>query len=288
MSVREAASEDFSALESFLRVHFATTMFMRGNLRDHGIGNREHNYAMRYFVEERDGEIIGVGAIANIGSLMIEAPEGVEKIASFMKLVIPADTNFFAMFGGSDQIADLRAALQLNELPTQMDDAEPLFSLNFDNLIIPEAHGAFTRKPTKLDAPLVADWVYKYLVETGLQPFGDKTRKAAETIANDTGKYENFRLLVVDGKPVARTGFNTALPDSVQVGGVFTPPEFRGRGYARLALALHLDEVRKQGVETAILFSASENASRAYRAIGFGQIGHYTLTMFAQPEITDK
>ena len=98
MSVREAASEDFSALESFLRVHFATTMFMRGNLRDHGIGNREHNYAMRYFVEERDGEIIGVGAIANIGSLMIEAPEGVEKIATAATAAkAEARTNFIVM-----------------------------------------------------------------------------------------------------------------------------------------------------------------------------------------------
>ena len=118
---------------------------------------------------------------------MIEAPEGVEKIASFMKSTIPADTNFFAMLGGSDQMADLRAALQLNELPTQMDDGEPLFSLNLDKLIVPEAHSAFTRKPNELDAPLMADWVYKYLVETGLQPFGDKRVKLRKRLRTTGG-----------------------------------------------------------------------------------------------------
>ena len=93
-----------------------------------------------------------------------------------------------------------------------------------------------------------------------------------------------LRLLVVNGKPVAQTGFNVALPDSVQIGGVYTPPENRRQGYGRLAVALHLQKVRAQGVQKAILFSANEYASRAYRGIGFEQIGHYTLTIFSTPE----
>lgn len=288
MTVREAIAEDFAKLESFLHKHSATTMFMRGNLRDHGIGNCEHDYAMRYFIEERDEKIIGVGAIANIGSLMVQAPEGVENIAAYMKSAIPSDKIFLAMLGVSDQIADMRDAMGLNDLPTQMDEVEPLFTLDLDKLVVPDAFGAIARKPDEKDAPLLADWAYQYLVETGLHPAGEKTRKEAEKMANDRNNDKKFRLLVVDGKTVARTGFNTSLPDSVQVGGVFTPPEYRGRGYARLALALHLEEVRKQGVETAILFSANEYASRAYRAIGFEQIGHYTLTMFVQPDTKDK
>jgi predicted GNAT family acetyltransferase len=93
-----------------------------------------------------------------------------------------------------------------------------------------------------------------------------------------------MRVTIHNGKPVAQTGFNAVLPDSVQIGGVYTPPDLRSKGYGRLAVALHLDEVNAQGVQDAILFSVSENASRAYRGIGFEQIGHYTLTIFAQPE----
>ena len=45
-----------------------------------------------------------------------------------------------------------------------------------------------------------------------------------------------------------------------------------------------LEDVRKIDAKQAILFSANEYASRASRGIGFEQIGHYTLTMFAKPE----
>jgi len=111
----------------------------------------------------------------------------------------------------------------------------------------------------------------------------DAREEVAEDIARrvQAGK---LRLLVHKGAPVAQTGFNAVLPDSVQIGGVYTPPELRCNGYGRLAVALHLDEVRKSGVKKAILFSASEYASKAYRGIGFEQIGHYTLTIFATPD----
>ncbi len=88
-------------------------------------------------------------------------------------------------------------------------------------------------------------------------------------------------------KPVARTGFNAVLSDSVQIGGVYTPPKNRRQGYGGLAVALHLQEVCAQGVQKAILFSANEYALRAYRGIGFEQIGHYTLIILAPPETED-
>ena len=131
---------------------------------------------------------------------------------------------------------------------------------------------------------MLNEWGYDYLIETGLRKAGEEARESVKgDVARrlDAGK---LRLLVHNGRPVAQTGFNAVLPDSVQIGGVYTPPEFRRLGYGRLAVALHLEEVRKSGVKKAILFSANEYASRAYRGIGFEQIGHYTLTIFATPE----
>jgi predicted GNAT family acetyltransferase len=79
------------------------------------------------------------------------------------------------------------------------------------------------------------------------------------------------------------TGFNAALPDIVQIGSVYTPPEFRGQGHARRALALHLAQARDQGVTTAILFASGPAAVRAYQSIGFRQIGEYAQVAFAKP-----
>ena len=85
------------------------------------------------------------------------------------------------------------------------------------------------------------------------------------------------------GAPVAKTGFNAVLPDMVQVGAVYTPPDLRGRGYARRAVALHLAQARDLGVQRAILFSANAAASRAYEAIGFQRVGAYRVALFDHP-----
>ena len=48
--------------------------------------------------------------------------------------------------------------------------------------------------------------------------------------------------------------------------------------------ALTLEEARTRGVTRASLFAANDQAARAYRAIGFRQIGQMTLTLFAGPQ----
>ena len=62
--VREATRDDTLRLEAFLKTRMETSMFLRSNLRDYGIGNQIDDYAMRYFLREKGGSIQGVGAIA--------------------------------------------------------------------------------------------------------------------------------------------------------------------------------------------------------------------------------
>jgi len=284
VTFREAIRDDALRLEAFLKRRMETSMFLRSNLREFGIGNKKDDYAMRYFLREKGGAIQGVGAITNTGGLMMQATEGLAGIAEFMQEMLPDDTPYSMIMGASTQVGIMREAFGLADAATTMDDVEPLFALTLDRLIIPPTHGAILRKPTKADVPLLREWGYDYLVETGLREAGEETREVVKTnLARrlDAGK---LRLLIQNGKPVAQTGFNAVLPDSVQIGGVYTPPESRCNGYGRLAVALHLADVRKSGIKNAILFSANEYASRAYRGIGFERIGHYTLTIFATSE----
>ena len=280
----EANEQDIPQLEAYLQAHNETSMFLRSNLQDFGIDNTEAPYAMRYFLREVDGIIQGVGAIANSGSLMMQATDGLPEICAYMQNVLPNDTIYSVMLGESAQADVMRESFGLMGAPTTMDDCEPLFSLDLENLIIPQSFELVLRHPEAADMLMLFEWGYDYMIETGLREAGEDTKEASKQDVTRRIESGKLRLLLHNGKPVAQTGFNAVLPDSVQVGGVYTPPEFRRNGYGRLAVALHLAEARQQGVEKAILFSANEYASRAYRGIGFEQIGHYTLTMFAPPE----
>ena len=279
--LREATRDDTLRLEAFLAKRYETSMFLRGNLRDYSIGRSNHPHAMRYLLREKGGAIQGVAAISNNGILMVQAPDGVAEIAQFMWEILPKDTAYTAMLGESGQIAKMREAFGLRDAPTTFDDVEPLFSLDLDNLLVPANSGASLRKPVSADVGVLEDWAFAYMVETGLGQDNAETRTKSKRDVAERMKSGKLRVLVKNGDLVAQTAFNTVLPDTVQVSGVYTPPERRVRGYARLAVALHLAEARAAGVKNAVLFSADETAARAYRAIGFAQIGHYTITLFA-------
>ena len=90
---------------------------------------------------------------------------------------------------------------------------------------------------------------------------------------------DSHRVLVADGKVIAMTGFNARLPGIVQIGGVYVPPDLRGRGLAGRAVALHLEESRNRGTTKATLFAASEAAARAYIRLGFVRIGSFGLAL---------
>jgi predicted GNAT family acetyltransferase len=71
------------------------------------------------------------------------------------------------------------------------------------------------------------------------------------------------------------------LPDVVQIGGVYTPPALRSRGYARAVVAGSLAAAAAMGVGRSILFTGRDNvaARRAYESIGYRRIGDYGLVV---------
>jgi predicted GNAT family acetyltransferase len=91
--------------------------------------------------------------------------------------------------------------------------------------------------------------------------------------------------MLVDGSDiVAYAAFNAALPEIVQLGGVWTPPERRGRGYGRAVVAGALLAARDGGAQRAVLFTGDDNvaAKRAYAALGFRRVGDWGLVLFAE------
>lgn len=101
--------------------------------------------------------------------------------------------------------------------------------------------------------------------------------------ANASVTEQRTRILTVDGQPVAMSSINARVIDTVQIGGVFTPKALRGRGYAGRAIAAQLNAEHAAGITKAILFAASQDATRAYSKIGFTQIGSYRLFLTKEP-----
>jgi predicted GNAT family acetyltransferase len=88
-------------------------------------------------------------------------------------------------------------------------------------------------------------------------------------------------LLELGDIPVSLCTHMVRVSDIVQIGGVWTPPEWRGRGYARRVVAGALQIAEQEGVTRAVLFTESPAARRCYEALGFQRVGDYSTITYA-------
>lgn len=267
---------DIAAIEPFLRDHITTSMFPLTNVLNHGIDGG-HPRAMAFWRHPETGPITDLLGVSEEGIVMpcFTTAQG-EAAAKVL-----AGRSLIGIIGATQACRAMRDALGLQGAAANIDSDEVLFTLALDDLRMPDTD---LRIIPFADAPrdVIVPWLQAYLGETLGTPIADAQQESHD-------RFDNFsaagsHVVLMDGdEPVAMTGFNARLPDIVQIGGVYTPPDMRGRGHARTAVALHLQQARDQGATNAILFSENPAAMTAYRAIGFAKTGHFTLCIFANP-----
>jgi ribosomal protein S18 acetylase RimI-like enzyme len=248
-------------------------MFPLGNLLRNGMAGG-HPRAMRFWgAGEPPEAVLGVTE-AGMAMPQLPPPLAAEAAAAL------AGERVLGIIGDAAQVAALRGAMGLADAPAALDAEEALLALDLDALRMPDTAGLALAPLEAAPRDLLVRWSAGYARESLGR--SDDAGAEADVAADIAGG--QHRVLLQDGRPVASTGFNARVPGIVQVGGVWTPPEHRGRGLARAAVALHLAEARAEGVERAILFSANPFALRAYRALGFRDAGTFTLLLFAEPQ----
>ena len=135
------------------------------------------------------------------------------------------------------------------------------------------------------DEEVLGQFTLDYRIESlHERPSAELTRRIREGAKKDCRSQRRW-VLVAGGEVVACTGFNARIEEAVQVGGVYTPPKLRGRGYGRCVVAASLRDVHAEGIGRAVLFTGLQNvaAQRAYDAIGFQRIGAYRTILFHEP-----
>jgi predicted GNAT family acetyltransferase len=215
------------------------------------------------------------------GIVAVQAPA---HLTAVLRRAVDASGRAVAgLTGPYEQVVLARQALGDGARPAALEAPEGLFVVDLAQLSVPEAlvSGAVRcRRPREEDLPLLYAWRAAYRRDVLAEPSGRQNDTAARDdvrLLHETGSHW---LLEAEGCPVAYSAFNARLPEIVQVGGVWTPPERRGRGFARAVVAASLTEARAEGVRRAVLFTENPAARRAYEAIGFRKVGEYGLVIF--------
>lgn len=283
-TIKILAPDDQPKLEAFLLPRLDSSIFLLNNSRASGLLDTGERYAGTYAAALANDAVIGVVAHFWNGNLLCQAP--LELLDALWRAAVGASGRAVrGVVGPAQQVAAIRAGLNMPAERVQMDESEGLFSLALNALIAPEIlrTGAVQgRRMAPRDLDLLAAWRTEYNIEAlGATDSPDLREECRVTMERSLREGTTW-VLEADGRTVASTSFNARIAEAVQVGGVWTPPERRRRGYARAAVAASLRDARAEGVEKAILFTGQDHiaAQTAYRALGFQLIGDYRLLLF--------
>src|SRR4051794_20645853 len=280
--VRLVAPDEQPALESFLLAHADSSLFLRSFLSRGGLVDEGQPLQGTYAAAFRDGEVVGVAMHASAGWVVLQAPEATVAVARHA--VGATQRAIVAIVGPCSQAEAARMGLGLSDRKLQKHSCEDLFALDMSDLITPPqlaSERVLCRRAETGDLSRLRGWRFYYEMESTGLPDSEETRKIANTgIEGHVERREAF-VLEVDGQPVSMCTYNARADDMVQIGGVWTPPGLRGRGYARMVVAGALQHGKDEGLKRAILYTEVLSARRAYEALGFQRIGDYGVIVFA-------
>ena len=283
VELRILAPGDEAVLEAFLLQRIASSMFLLGNSRAVGLsdsGKRFHGTYAAAFVA--DAMVGVVGHFWNGNSILEVPPVHAAELCAYA--IKQSGRLLAGLLGPANQVAAALTGLGLGPTQLRLDSIESLFRLSLDELRVPSqlASGAVHARAARTsDLELLTAWRVAYSIEALNEPdTGElfESSRAAEERGIADGQ---IWVAEVDGTPVATSGFNASVAEAVQIGGVYTPPALRSRGYARAALAQSLLDARARGIASSLLFTGDDNlaAQHAYQALGFERIGDYRITM---------
>jgi len=260
MKMRILCEGDERDLAKFLAPRIETSLFLKSNSLHSGLVDRGGPFHGTYAGAFEAGSLVGVAAHYWNGMILLQAPGCAGALARF---ALDASSYPLAgVIGPLKQTVEALSSLEIERRSLRRDSPERLFSLALAELIRPEARDGQSlegRLAQQADFSQLFEWRLAYDHELMNTPPTPEHRERVIDGLERQIAAQTLYVLSDHDTLVSMTAFNAEVPGIVQIGGVWTPPPLRGRGYARAVVARHLATARERGVEKAILFTGYEN-----------------------------
>jgi ribosomal protein S18 acetylase RimI-like enzyme len=277
------SGNDASTLDRFLMARPESSLILLANSRSAGLVDRGEVFQGTYAAFQERGEITGVAAHYWNGMVFIQAPQDPFLLVSAALAASGRECTGIA--GPYEQVQEVLPGFLKTRIRPSLNSRDTLLSLDLDALVIPDLlkEGAVTcRLPSDQEVPALITMRIAFMQEHFGRTLSPAMEKEAHELVSWQQQTGNHRVLEFRGSLVATAAVTTGSSGMVQVGGVYTLPEFRNRGFGRAVVAGSLLSLRERGIRKAILFTGKDMpaAQRMYWALGFRPIGEYGLVIF--------
>jgi predicted GNAT family acetyltransferase len=144
-------------------------------------------------------------------------------------------------------------------------------------VMVPAPDRGRLRLATEADLPLVAGWRYDFEVAIHGDADEAATRRSTQARVKDGDVY-----LWVEDRPVSLASKTRATSEGISIGQVYTPPEFRQRGYATACVGELSRMLLNSGWNYCALFAdlANPTANHIYQRVGYRPVCDYDAIVF--------
>ncbi|MFC4062536.1 GNAT family N-acetyltransferase [Planomonospora corallina] len=124
---------------------------------------------------------------------------------------------------------------------------------------------------------LLAAW----FADFHLEAMGARPADQTPVVSSRIGR-EELVLWEDRGRPVACAAFSAPIAAMSRIGPVYTPPEFRGRGYGEAVTRAATGAAQDAGAAEVLLFTdlANQVSNSVYQAIGYRPVADYASIAF--------
>ncbi len=265
-SPRKLSGSDRRALEDLLAQEPQYTLFFRGNLSTYGLEDPDLEY---WGVYNLDGslESILMRYRYNWSPYGSESAYGLESFgpekADYRAYAVIADNHpaGLSFITGKPAIVRNLASQLANH---RVIKEHPSFFCSVHELSAPQKETGRVRRATEADIPAMAELYREDEPQRDVQALARRIRE---------GRF----YLVEEGRlMVSAAGTTAETSDTAMIGGVFTPPALRRRGYASTCVYRLCKDLLAEG-KTPCLFYFNPVAGSIYRRLGFKDIGPWLL-----------
>lgn len=276
--VVDVTEAELPAVRAFLEARIETSLFLLSNLCAFGPRAGESPYSGDFRALVDGTEVRAVWCLTRIGNLVVQSG-GDEGLAALVELDGASGDGGVRGVLGDWPAAELvwRLALGRGLVRATQESREVLYRRTLDEATPAPRGDVEVRVLGRDDHAAWEPLALSFLQEQRLPPTTWEARRdsfhRSASQGHWWGAWEDDRLVSI-------ASFNAYYHPVAQVGGVYTAPPWRRRGFSRAVMhALMRDAAEVHALERLILFTGEQaRAARAlYDGLGFESIGAYGL-----------
>lgn len=219
---------------------------------------------------EREGEVVGVAMRTPPFNFLLSKMADESAIKAFAH-----DAHDY--YGELSGVLGLKAtAARFAQIWQQLTGQTPHLrraerSFRLDKVIPVQGVSGECCPATEDDFELMVEWSLAFAAEAVDPASREDMEQNVRSRLDDDPKTRGMRFWVDDGKRVSMAGYGGLTPNSIRIGPVYTPPEYRRRGYASALTAAVSQEMLDNGRKFVTLYTDLSNptSNHIYQAIGY-------------------